>query len=88
MPGLLDTIRQNIVDCSEYFPYNYYKQMFGYYRGGKKMLRNNEDEFMKIIRENDNPEQAAVIAIKVFAAFLAQLEANQELQTVCLRESS
>ena len=52
------------------------------------MLRNNEEEFMKIIRENDNPEQAAVIAIKVFAAFLAQLEANQELQPVCLRESS
>jgi hypothetical protein len=52
------------------------------------MLRNNEEEFMKIIRENDNPEQAAVIAIKVFAAFLARLEADQELPTVCLRESS
>ena len=52
------------------------------------MLRNNEDEFLKIICENDNPEQAAVIAIKVFAAFLAQLEADQELLTVCLRESS
>lgn len=52
------------------------------------MLRNNEEEFFKIIRENDNPEQAAMTAIKVFAAFLAQLEANQELQTVCLRESS
>ena len=52
------------------------------------MLRNNEEEFMKIIRENDNPEQAAVIAIKVFAAFLARLEADQEPQLVCLRESS
>ena len=52
------------------------------------MLRNNEEEFFKIIRENDNPEQAAMTAIKVFAAFLAQLEANQELPTVCLRESS
>ena len=52
------------------------------------MLRNNEDEFLKIIRENDNPEQAAVIAIKVFAAFLAQLEADQELPPVCLQESS
>ena len=52
------------------------------------MLRNNEEEFFKIIRENDNPEQVALIAIKVFAAFLAQLEANQELPTVCLRESS
>ena len=56
--------------------------------GEKKMLRNNEKEFLNIIRENDNPEQAAVIAIKVFAAFLARLEANQELPTVCLLESS
>ena len=52
------------------------------------MLRNNEEEFLKIIGENDHPEQAAVIAVKVFAAFLAQLEANQELPTVCLQESS
>ena len=52
------------------------------------MLRKNEEELFEIIRENDNPEQAAIIAVKVFAAFLAQLEANQELPTVCLRESS
>lgn len=52
------------------------------------MLRKNEKELFDIIRENDKPEQAAIIAVKVFAAFLAQLEANQELPTVCLRESS
>ena len=52
------------------------------------MINANEEKFMEIIRENDNPEQAAVIAIKVFAAFLAQLEADQELPPVCLRESS
>ena len=52
------------------------------------MLRKKEEELFDIIRENDNPEQAAIIAVKVFAAFLAQLEANQELPTVCLRESS
>ena len=52
------------------------------------MLRNNEEEFYKIIRENDNPEQAAVTAIKVFAAFLAQLEADQEPQPACLLGSS
>lgn len=52
------------------------------------MLRKNEKELFDIISENDNPEQAAIIAVKVFAAFLAQLEANQELPTVCLRESS
>ena len=52
------------------------------------MLRQNEEELMKIIRENDNPEQAAMIAVKVFAAFLAQLEADQGPQLVSLRESS
>lgn len=52
------------------------------------MLRKNEKELFDIISENDKPEQAAIIAVKVFAAFLAQLEADQELPTVCLRESS
>ena len=67
------------------------EQLFGYrlsWKGIKRMFNENEEEFMKIIRENDKPEQAAVIAIKVFAAFLARLEADQELQPVCLRESS
>lgn len=52
------------------------------------MLRKKEEELFEIIRENDNPEQAAMIAVKVFAAFLAQLEANQELPPVYLQESS
>ena len=52
------------------------------------MLRKKEEELFEIIRENDKPEQAAIIAVKVFAAFLAQLEADQGPQTVCLRESS
>lgn len=52
------------------------------------MLRQNEEELMKIIRENDKPEEAAIIAVKVFAAFLAQLEADQGPPAVCLRESS
>ena len=52
------------------------------------MLRKNEKELFDIISENDNPEQAAIIAVKVFAAFLAQLEADQEPQPACLRESS
>ena len=90
VPVLLDTIRQNYIDGSKCFEYNYFRTIvrISLSKGGKKMLRNNEEEFFKIIRENDNPEQAAVIAIKVFAAFLARLEANQELPTVCLRESS
>ena len=66
------------------------ERVFGYryLKGGKKMLRKNEKELFDIISENDKPEQAAIIAVKVFAAFLAQLEADQEPQPVCLRESS
>ena len=45
-------------------------------------MSENEIELMKLVRENDNPEQAVLTAIKVFAAFLEQLEADQLPQTV------
>ena len=45
------------------------------------MVRKNEEELNRIIRENDNQEQAVLTAIKVFAAFLEQLEADQLPQT-------
>ena len=48
----------------------------------------NEMELINIIRENDNPEQTLITAVKVFSAFLEQLEAVQELQPASLRESS
>lgn len=51
------------------------------------MLRKNEEELNRIIRENDNPELAVLTAIKVFAAFLEQLEAVPEPQVACLQES-
>lgn len=51
------------------------------------MLRKNEEELHKIIRENDNPEHAVLTAIKVFAAFLEQLEAVPAPQVACLQES-
>jgi hypothetical protein len=51
------------------------------------MVRKNEEELNRIIRENDNPEQAVLTAIKVFAAFLEQLEAVPEPQVACLQES-
>lgn len=44
------------------------------------MLSENEIEMMRMISENDNPEMAILTAINVFAAFLEQLEADQELQ--------
>jgi hypothetical protein len=48
----------------------------------------NEIELFDIVNENDNPEQAVVTAINVFAAFLEQLEAGQEPRAVDLLESS
>ena len=51
-------------------------------------MTNNEMEMINIIRENDNPEQGLLTAIKVFSAFLEQLEAAPVLQVDDLRESS
>jgi hypothetical protein len=51
-------------------------------------LSKNEIALLDIINENDNPEQAVLTAINVFAAFLERLEADQEPQAVGLRESS
>ena len=51
-------------------------------------MSNNEIKLMNIIRENDNPEQAVLIAIKVFSAFVEQLEAAPMLQPDGLQESS
>lgn len=44
------------------------------------MLRENEVELLKIIRENDNPEQAVMTAIKIFTAFLELPEEVPMLQ--------
>lgn len=51
-------------------------------------MSNNELELINIIRENDNPEQIVLTAVKVFSAFLEQLEAVPTLQADGLRESS
>ena len=51
-------------------------------------MSNNEIEMINVIRENDNLEQAVLIAIKVFSAFLEQLEATPMLRLDDLRESS
>lgn len=51
-------------------------------------MSNNEIEMINIIRENDNPEQSILIAIKVFSTFVEQLEANPMLRLDDLQESS
>jgi hypothetical protein len=48
----------------------------------------HEIELMNLIYENENPEQAVLTAIKVFAAFLEQLAADPEPQAVFPLESA
>ena len=49
------------------------------------MLRKNEEELMNIIRENDNPDQAALIAIEVILEYLTQPESFEARAAACLR---
>lgn len=51
-------------------------------------MTNNEIEMINIIRENDNLEQGLLIAIKVFSAFVEQLEATPVLRLDDLQVSS
>ena len=51
-------------------------------------MSENEIVLFNMLHENDNPEQAVQTAIKVFAAFLERLEADQEPRAVCPRESA
>lgn len=55
---------------------------------GEQLMSNNENELISIIRENDNPELTLLTAIKVFSAFVEQLEAAPTLRPDGLQESS
>lgn len=50
-------------------------------------MSTHENELFKIISESENPEQAVLTAIMVFAAFLEQPEATQELPIAGLQVS-
>lgn len=52
------------------------------------MMVHNEMRLFELIQGNDNPEQAVLLAINVFSAFLMQLEECPELPTVCPQEFS
>ena len=49
------------------------------------MSYQNEEELLKIIRENDNPEQAALVAIEVILEYLTQPGSFEERAAACLR---
>ena len=50
------------------------------------MLQGMEDELLKLVRENDNPEQAAMIAIDIILEYLRQPESFEARAAACLQE--
>ena len=51
-------------------------------------MSENETRLFNMLYENDEPEQALLTAIKVFSAFLEQLEEDPEPLSVCPLESA
>ena len=49
-------------------------------------MSNNEIELINMIRENDNPEQAAMVAIDIILKYLRQPESFEVPSAVCLQE--
>lgn len=47
-----------------------------------------EMKLIELLRENDNPEQALILAVKVFAAFLAMSQEPPERILAALLESA
>lgn len=41
-------------------------------------MKTNQEILLSIVRENDNPEQALLIAVDVITSFLEQYESSQE----------
>ena len=47
-------------------------------------MTDNEKELIKLIRENDNPEQALMTAAVIILGFLKQHESSEEQVPACL----
>ena len=56
------------------------------YKGGLSKMTANETELIKMIRENDNPEQALMTAAVIILGFLKQHESSEERSAVYLQE--
>ena len=52
---------------------------------GKRVMTDNEKELIKLIRENDNWEQALMTATVIIIDFLTQHESSGEQAPVCLQ---
>ena len=51
-------------------------------------MTENEKELIKLIRENDNPEQALMTATLIVLGFLKQHGSSEEQESVALRALS
>lgn len=51
-------------------------------------MTDNEQKLIKLIRENENPEQALMAATVIILGFLKQHESNSKPSVACLRELS
>lgn len=49
------------------------------------MFNENEEELLRMVRENDNPEQAAMIAIDIILEYLRRPESFEEQAAACLQ---
>ena len=48
-------------------------------------MTKNELELLKIIHENDNKEQAILVAVSIITSFLEQCESSQAPSVACLQ---
>ena len=77
---------RKLFDNSDSVPYTYIKT---YVRTpcderGIQFMTENEQELIRIIRENDNPAEALMTAAVIVLGFLKQHESSEEQVAVCL----
>ena len=75
------------VDTYEYLNYDRNENIHSNcnYERGIKIMTDNEKELIKLIRENDNPENALITAAVIILDFLKQHESFEEQAPVCLQ---
>ena len=59
------------------------ENIYSHCKRGELIMTDNEKELIKIIRENDNPEQALMTAAVVILGFLKQHESSVEQVPAC-----
>ena len=84
------TIRQNFIDCSEYFPYTDYRTYVCYrlFRKGSSVVSKNETDLINLIRDSANPELVAQYMLNLFLDYLHTHGPSQEKPSAAPLESA